>query len=60
MGDSKFFDEAGSYAIGGSTMIGVGVGFFFLKTNIFAFVACILIGVGAGLVIAAILGVLKK
>ena len=35
---------------------GVGVGLIFLKTSALLFVACVLIGVGAGLVIAPLLG----
>jgi len=45
----------GSWAIGGTTMIGLGIGFVFLTTNIFVFIACLLSGIGLGLVIAAIL-----
>ncbi len=42
-----------SWAIGGTTLIGVGVGLIFLKTSVIFFVASILIGIGAGLVIAS-------
>ena len=41
-----------SWVIGGTTLIGVGVGLIFLKTSALWFAASILIGVGAGLVIA--------
>ncbi|MFC1880897.1 hypothetical protein ACFL2S_05275 [Thermodesulfobacteriota bacterium] len=41
-----------SWAIGGTTLIGVGVGLIFLKTSVIFFVASILIGIGSGLVIA--------
>ena len=47
--------DKGSWAIGGMTMVGIGVGFIFLQTSPLVFVACILIGVGLGLLIAAIL-----
>lgn len=50
----KSFDR-GAWAVGGGTMVGLGVGFFFLTTNIFAFIASLLIGIGAGLLIAALL-----
>jgi hypothetical protein len=50
----KGFDR-GSWAVGGGTMIGLGVGFFFLTTNVFAFIASLLIGIGAGLLVAALL-----
>ena len=39
------------WAVGGSTMIGVGVGLMYLRTDVMIFVGCILIGVGAGLVL---------
>ena len=35
--------------------MGVGAGFFFLRESPFAFVACILLGIGLGLVITSIL-----
>ena len=41
-----------SWVIGGTTLIGVGVGLIFLKTSVLFFVASILIGIGSGLVIA--------
>ncbi len=44
--------ERGSWAIGGGTMLGLGVGFFMLP-NALAFVGCILGGIGVGLLIAA-------
>jgi len=47
--------DKSSWAIGGMTIIGVGVGFIFLQTAPLVFVACILIGVGLGLVLAAII-----
>lgn len=48
-------EDKSSWAIGGSLLIGVGVGFFFLKVNPLAFVGCIVIGLGIGLVLAAII-----
>ena len=47
--------DKSSWAVGGGVLIGVGVGFFFLTTNIFAFVGCILIGLGLGLLTAALI-----
>ena len=47
--------DKGSWAIGGTTLIGVGVGLIFLKTSVLFFVASILIGIGSGLVIAPFL-----
>jgi hypothetical protein len=53
-------DDKSSWAIGGTTLIGIGVGFIFLQTSVFLFVACILIGIGLGLVIAPIISSKKS
>lgn len=45
--------DRSSWVIGGTTVIGVGVGLMFLQTSALLFVASILIGIGAGLVIAS-------
>ena len=45
-------NDRSSWVIGGTTVIGVGVGLIFLKTSALLFVASILIGIGSGLVIA--------
>jgi len=47
--------DRGIWAIGGMTMIGLGVGFIFLQTSVFYFLAALLSGNGAGLVLAAML-----
>lgn len=47
--------KAGSWAVGGGLIAGLGVGFFFLKTSALAFVGCMLIGLGLGLLAAAVL-----
>ena len=52
--------DKSSWAIGGTTLIGVGVGLIFLKTSALFFVASILIGLGAGLVITAFISKPKK
>ena len=44
-----------AWIIGGTTLIGIGVGFIFLQTSVFFFIASIMIGIGAGLVIAPII-----
>jgi hypothetical protein len=49
-------DEKSGWIIGGTTCIGIGVGFIFLHISALLFVACIMIGIGAGLVLAAIFG----
>ena len=43
------------WAVGGCTLVGLGVGFIYLTTNVFWFLAALLIGIGAGLVLGAIL-----
>ena len=52
--EGKPIDRA-AWAIGGTTMMGLGIGFIFLTTNIFIFVACLLSGIGLGLVVAALM-----
>jgi hypothetical protein len=52
---SSKLSDRGAWAIGGTTLMGLGVGFIFLRTDVLAFVASLLVGIGAGLVIAAIL-----
>jgi len=53
-------DDKSSWAIGGTTLIGIGVGFIFLRTSALLFVASILIGIGLGLVIASIISSKKS
>lgn len=45
-------DDRSGLAIGGGLLVGLGVGFFFLKASALAFVGCILAGLGLGLVLA--------
>ncbi|MGB5229108.1 hypothetical protein [Eudoraea sp.] len=47
--------DKSSWAIGGTTLIGLGVGLFFLQTSPIWFVACLIAGIGFGLVLTAIL-----
>ena len=53
-------DDKSTWVIGGTTLIGIGVGFIFLKTSALFFVASILIGIGSGLVITSIISREKK
>ena len=53
-------DDKSSWAIGGTTLIGIGVGFIFLRTSALLFVASTLIGIGVGLVIASIISSKKS
>lgn len=47
--------DTGGWAIGGGVMLGLGAGFFLLKTSVLAFVGCLIGGIGVGLILAAIL-----
>ncbi len=51
-------NDQSSWTIGGSFIVGLGVGFFYLKESPLVFVACLLIGLGAGLVISPIISAL--
>lgn len=44
-----------TWIIGGTTLIGIGVGFFFLAQSALFFVASVLIGIGLGLVITSLI-----
>ncbi|MFC1483502.1 hypothetical protein ACFL6Q_00455 [Candidatus Neomarinimicrobiota bacterium] len=48
-------NDKSTWAIGGTTIMGIGVGFIFLQTSALLFVASILIGLGLGLVITPII-----
>jgi hypothetical protein len=52
--------DKSTWAIGGTTIIGIGVGFIFLKESPLFFVASILIGIGLGLVITSLISREKK
>ena len=43
------------WAVGGGVMLGLGAGFFFLQTSALLFVGSILIGLGLGLIITAVI-----
>ena len=48
-------NDKSTWVIGGTTLIGLGVGFTFLQQSALFFVAAILIGIGLGLVIASVI-----
>ena len=48
-------EDKSTWAIGGGVLVGIGAGFFFLKTSPLAFVGCILLGIGLGLIITSII-----
>ncbi len=59
MNEKKKTLDPAAYAIGGGLMLGMGVGFFLFpaavigQTSVFAFIGCMIGGLGAGLLIAA-------
>ena len=53
-------DDKSTWVIGGTTLMGLGVGFIFLKTSGLIFVASILIGIGAGLVLAPLISAINR
>ena len=55
MDETSKKDDKSSWAIGGGLLIGMGVGFFFLRISALAFIGSLLTGLGLGLVIATII-----
>ena len=53
-------DDKSTWAIGGGVLLGLGAGFFFLKESPLAFVGCLILGVGLGLVITSIISSKKE
>ena len=53
MADKK--DDKSTWAIGGGVLLGLGVGFFFLKVSPLAFVGSMIAGLGLGLIITSII-----
>ena len=60
MGKTDKKDKKSEWAIGAGTLLGMGVGFFFLMDNIFAFVGCMFIGIGLGFVVALLIKYYEK
>jgi hypothetical protein len=48
-------EDKSTWAIGGGLLLGLGVGFFFLKESALVFVGCLIAGLGLGLLITSIL-----
>jgi Na+/melibiose symporter-like transporter len=48
-------NDKSTWVIGGGVLIGMGVGLFFIQKSSIAFVASMFLGLGLGLIIAAIL-----
>jgi hypothetical protein len=53
MADGK--DDKSTWAIGGGLLLGLGVGFFFLRESALAFVGSMIAGLGLGLMVTSIL-----
>ena len=53
-------DDKSTWAIGGGLLLGMGVGFFFLKESPLAFVGSLLMGLGIGLIITSIISRVKQ
>jgi len=53
-------EDRGSWAIGGCMMMGIGVGFVFLRISVFYFIASIMFGIGLGLLVAALISKEKE
>ena len=47
--------DKSSWAVGGGTILGLGVGFFFLRTDALWFVGSMMIGLGLGLLVGALI-----
>ena len=58
MADST--DDRSAWAIGGGSLLGLGIGFFFLRESALAFVGSILSGIGLGLLVTSILSPRRK
>lgn len=53
-------EDKSSWAIGGMTMVGVGVGVIFVQTAPMLMVSSIIVGVGLGLVMASLMSCKKE
>jgi hypothetical protein len=53
-------DDKSTWAIGGGLLLGMGVGFFFLKESVLAFIGSMFIGLGLGLMITSIISRVKQ
>jgi hypothetical protein len=48
-------EDKSTWATGGGLLVGLGVGFFFIRENALAFVGSLLAGLGLGLVITSLI-----
>jgi hypothetical protein len=54
MDDTNKKEDRSTWAIGGGVLIGAGVGLFFVREHPIAFVASLLVGLGLGLIVTAL------
>ena len=52
---NEFYKTKIIFALGGGTLMGLGIGFFFIFISIILFVGCLLSGIGLGLLVASII-----
>jgi hypothetical protein len=60
MAETNKKDDRSTWAIGGGLLLGLGVGFFFLKESVLAFLGSMFIGLGLGLMITAIISRVRQ
>jgi hypothetical protein len=60
MGDTNEKNDKSTWAIGGGLLLGLGVGFFFLKASALAFVGSMIAGLGLGLMVTSILSSMRQ
>ena len=58
--ETNMTEDKSTWAVGGGLLLGVGVGFFFLQESVFAFIGCIIGGLGLGLLITSIISACKR
>jgi Na+/melibiose symporter-like transporter len=53
-------EDKSTWAIGGGMLMSIGAGFFFLRESPLAFVGCILLGLGLGLMVTSMISRAKR
>ena len=53
-------DDKSTWAIGGGLLLGLGVGFFYLRESALIFVGCIIGGLGLGLILTSLISAFRK
>lgn len=53
-------EDPSGLAIGGGTMLGLGVGFFVFHISIFAFLGSLLGGIGLGMLVSSLISAAKR